>query len=113
MENRALSLGNRLEGILRGFLDCGYNEFGVKSNDNLTKTDWRSPINFALGYKYAQSNRDENIKREIEYFLGNILVGISIGDVINKYEYYGYPNVDTAYEEVEHIIDEFESILKK
>lgn len=30
---------NRLEGILRKFLNCHYNEFRVKSNDTLLKYD--------------------------------------------------------------------------
>jgi len=112
MEDKVLKYGNILEGILRSYLKCGYHEFGVKSNDNLTQYDWRSPINFALGYKYAQSNNDEKVKREIEYFLGNVLIGNSISDVINQYEYDDHSNEDEAYEKVENIIAELDKILK-
>ena len=112
MEGKVLKYGNKLEGILRSYLNCEYHEFGVKSNDNLTKYDWRSPINFALGYKYAQSNKDENVKRKIEYFLGNVLIGSSISDVVNQYEYYEFSNEDEAYEKVEDIIAEFDKLLK-
>lgn len=35
MKNKVLEYGNRLEGILRCYLNCEYHEFGVKANDNL------------------------------------------------------------------------------
>ncbi len=37
-----LDLANRLEGILRRYLNCGYDEFGVKANGNLDEGDWGS-----------------------------------------------------------------------
>lgn len=109
--NEIQALGNRLEGILSSYLDCNYNDFGVKSNDYLTKQDWKSPIYFALGYKYAQSKRDADVKREIDYFLGDIFIGQSIEDVIIKYNYYGFLDKDEAYSVVEDIIDNVEKIL--
>ena len=75
---------NRLEGILRKFLNCHYNEFRVKSNDTLLKYDWNSGINFALGVLYE---RNPDLKDEINYFLGNILYfGNSIQNVIDNCE---------------------------
>lgn len=63
-----LNCANKLEGILRKYLHCNYNEFGVKANDNLIEFDWKSPINFALGYCYAQSNKDPKVKKNIDFF---------------------------------------------
>lgn len=77
-----LDLANRLEGILRNYLDCGYDEFGVKANGNLDAGDWMQPIAFALGDKYSSSDRDEDLKEQIDYFLGNTLVGKNISDLI-------------------------------
>lgn len=113
MENKVLKYGNKLEGVLRRYLNCGYHEFGVKSNDNLTMKDWRSPINFALGYRYAQSNNDEDVKKEIEYFLGDVLIGNSIDDVIKQLNYWGFKDEDEAYDHIENIINKLEQILKK
>ena len=109
--NRNLSYGNRLEGILRSYLNCNYCEFGVKSNNNLTTTDWRSPINFALGYRYAQSNNDEDVKKRIEYFLGDELIGFSIEDITKLYKHYGLSDENEAYKKIENIINELEKIL--
>ena len=111
MENQILKYGNRLEGILRRYLNCGYHEFGVKSNNNLTTSDWRSPINFALGYKYAESNNNDNVKKEIEYFLGDVLIGKSFCDVIERLDYYGFENETEAYEAINKIIESFEEII--
>lgn len=46
-QNKVLEYANKLEHILRHYLECDYTEFGVKANDNLTRYDWQSPINFA------------------------------------------------------------------
>lgn len=110
--SKILEFGNKLEGILRSHLSCDYTEFGVKSNDKLTKLDWKSPINFALGYKYTQSKRAADVKNEIDYFLGDVLVGDSIEDGITRYEYYGFSDEHEAYKAVENIIDNVEKILR-
>ena len=107
-----LKKANCLEGILRGFLDCHYNDFGVKANNSLTSNDWKSPINFALGFKYALSNKNPEVKKAIDNFLGNILIGKNIADIIENYEYQGLKNKDEAYKKIDEIIDEFEKILK-
>lgn len=112
VDDKALEKATKLEGILRGFLECHYGDFGVKANDDLLNQDWKSPINFALGYKYAMSGRNDEVKKEIEYFLGNVLIGKSIADIIKNYENEGLSSEEEAYEKVDEIIDEFEKILK-
>ena len=71
--NKALDLANKLEILLRKYLNCHYTDFGVKANDDLLNRDWKSPINFALGYKYANSTNNQDI---IDYF--NYLLKISL-----------------------------------
>ena len=110
--NRMLDLANRLERILCQYLDCHYNDFGVKANDNLTTDDWRSPINFALGHRYACSSNDKDLKEKIDFFLGETLIGDSIGDIIKRHKDFSFPNADEAYSNIERIIDELENILK-
>ena len=104
-------LANRLEGILRSYLKCDYDDFGVKANGNLDHGDWVQPIAFALGDKYASSDRDEEIKEQIDYFLGNTLEGKHISDLISNYAYYGYESEQEAIDKVKHIIDEVERLL--
>lgn len=87
MEDEALKKANRLEGILKRFIGCNSNEFGVKANGNLDCGDWQSPINFALGFKYSKSDKNPEVKEAIEYFLGNVLTGKSIADIIKNCEY--------------------------
>ena len=97
---------NRLEGILKKFLNCHYTEFGVKANDTLLKYNWNSGINFALGVLYE---RNPNLKDEINDFLGNVLYfGNSIQDVINKCE-----DENEGIAKVREIIDQLEVLLEK
>ena len=97
---------DRLEGILRNFLNCHYSEFGVKANNTLLEYDWNSGINFALGVLYE---RNPDLKDEINDFLGNVLYfGNSIQDVINKCE-----DEDEGITKVIEIIDKFETLLGK
>lgn len=110
-QNKVLDYATKLENILRHYLGCGYTEFGVKANDNLTRYDWQSPINFALGYRYASSNKASKVKEDIDHFLGNVLVGQSIGDVVEKYEYYGYDSPEAAFEYIENTIEQLRKIL--
>ena len=113
MANMVLEKANRLEGILREFLDCHYIDFGVKANDNLTSNDWKSPINFALGFKYALSNKSPEVKEAIDNFFGFLFVDEkSIGDVIRNYKYQGFKSKYEAYKRIDEIISEFEKILK-
>ena len=107
--NPVLEKANRLEGILRSFLNCHYTEFGVKANGNLDDNDWKRPINFAWGYKYALS---PTMKEKIDYFLSDVLIGNSIGDILRKYEYYGFNSKNEAYKKIDEIIEELEKILK-
>ena len=109
--NKVLELANKLEGILRKNLDCHYTDFGVKANDNLTTYDWKSPINFALGHKYAKSNNSSKVKEEIDNFLGNDLEGKSIGDIVENYEYYNFDTENDAYAYIESTIDSLNKIL--
>ena len=108
---RFIQLANRLEGILRKYLDCDYTEFGVKSNGNLDSGHWKEPINFALGYRYAISRNDSDKKQDIEKFRGNLLEGENINDLIKNHDCYGLSSKDKALDKVEEIIDEFERIL--
>ena len=110
-QNKVLSSANKLENLLRRYLECEFTEFGVKANDNLTRYDWQSTINFALGYRYASSNKDPKVKEEIDYFLGNELQGQSIGDVVKEYEYYGYDSKEAALEYIDKTIEHLEKIL--
>lgn len=97
---------DRLEGILRNFLNCHYSEFGVKANNTLLEYDWNSGINFALGVLYE---RNPDLKDEINDFLGNVLYfGNSIQDVINKCE-----DENEGIAKVIEIIDKFETLLGK
>lgn len=97
---------DRLEGILRNFLNCHYLEFGVKANNTLLEYDWNSGINFALGVLYE---RNPDLKDEINDFLGNVLCfGNSIQDVINKCE-----DENEGIAKVREIIDKFETLLGK
>lgn len=107
-----LDLANRLEGILRRYLNCGYDEFGVKANGNLNEGDWGQPIAFALGDKYAASGRNEDLREQIDYFLGNTLEGKNISDLVSEYEYYGYNNQKEAFDKANEIIDEVERLLE-
>ena len=102
---------NRLERILRRYLDCSYVDFGVKANGQLDTHDWISPINFALGYKYMESNRDPLVKDRITDFLGNRFYGLCINDLLSNLEFYNFSGIDDALDEVDAIIDEFEDIL--
>ena len=97
---------DRLEGVLRNFLNCHYSEFGVKANNTLLEYDWNSGINFALGVLYE---RNPDLKDEINDFLGNVLYfGNSIQDVINKCE-----DENEGIAKVKEIIDKFEALLRK
>lgn len=110
-QNKVLEYANKLEHILCHYLECDYTEFGVKANDNLNRYNWQSPINFALGYRYASSNKDPKVKADIDYFLGNVLEGQSIGDVVEKYEYYGYDSPEAAFEYIDKTIEQLRKIL--
>ena len=106
-----LSVANKLEGLLRRYLNCDYTEFGVKANDNLLSYDWKSPICFALGHKYAQSHNDKKTKDEIDTFLGNTLQGQNVSDLVDRYEYYGFDTKEDALKAAENIIKSVEKIL--
>ncbi len=110
--NRAVELANRLEGILRKYLNCSYNDFGVKANGNLDFGHWKEPINFALGYCYAMSDNNPQKKNEIENFLGNVLEGENIDDLIKNHQYYDLSSSEDAFDKIKEIIDAFEKILK-
>lgn len=110
-ENILLSYANRLEGLLIKYLDCHYLDFGVKANDGLTIRDWRTPIAFALGHKYASSNNSPEVKEKIDYFLGDVIKGKYMSEVVNEFEKYGFESQEKAYEEVDNIINSLEEIL--
>lgn len=110
-QNRVLGYANKLEHILRQYLNCGYNDFRVKANDYLTTYDWKSPINFALGCRYGSSNQDPEVKKDIDYFLGNEFQGQSIGDVVERYEYYNFDTKEAAFEYIDKTIEHLKKIL--
>ena len=111
MEDLAI-LAQRLEGILRNHLGCHYTDFGVKGNDNLLKYDWKSPVNFALGHRYALSDHDIKVKDDINDFLGNRFIGQHIMDVVDNYEYHGLNSREEAGERVETLINEIKELLQ-
>jgi len=90
-QNHILNSANKLEGLLRKYLNCGYNDFGVKANDNLTMHDWKSPINFALGHLHGKSN--------------------NVNDLIENYEYYNFDSTDKAHDYVDKTIEKLEKLL--
>lgn len=110
---KILSLANKLEGILTKYLQCHYGNFGVKANGNLDNYDWKSPINFALGCKYGESEKNSKLKEEIDFFLGNILKGQNMEDLIENYEYYGYNSQEEVYSYIKETINQLEEILNK
>lgn len=72
-----------------------------------------SPINFALCFKYALSNKSPEVKEAIDNFFGFLFVDEkSIGDVIRNYKYQGFKSKYEAYKRIDEIISEFEKILK-
>lgn len=103
--------GNELETILRNYLKCNYPEFKVKSNGYLQDNDWQSSIIFALGVKYGESNRSEEMKTTINSFICNDLQGTCMDDIINRYDYYGFSTKDEAYEYIDEIIKKVKEIL--
>lgn len=109
--NNVLMYANLLEGILTKYLDCHWGNFGVKANGCLDNGDWRSPINFALGYKYAESGRNKKIKDEIENFTGNILKGKNMEEIVQNYEQFGYSSEKEAYKYLEEAIKKLDKIL--
>lgn len=109
--NELLMRADRLEGILRGYLNCNYVDFGVKANGGLDTSDWIGPINFALGYKYKEANLNPAVKERIDDFLGNRFYGGCINDLLSNLDYYNFESVDDALDEVDAIIDEVEDIL--
>lgn len=101
----------RLESLLRNYLNCDYTEFGVKANDRLSSIDWRTPIAFALGYRYGQSNFDSEVKETIDFFLGNEFWGNNISDIITNFSEYGFASQEDAYDYVEGTINRLSEIL--
>lgn len=112
MLNTIRNCANKLEVVLKNYLNCNFSEFGIKSNGCLDKTDWKSPINFALGYKYAESNKNPKIKDEIENFLYT-LKGSNIQEIIYKHEQFDFSSKEEAVEYVLNTINKLENILNK
>ena len=111
IENHVQKYANTLERCLANYLKCNYNDFGIKANDYLLCEDWKSPINFVLGYIYAKSNNNSEKKEEIEYFRGDILKGKNIYDLLKNYEYYCFESKDKVFEYLQKVIDELEKIM--
>ena len=111
IENNITELSRKLETILRKCLNCHYTDFGVKANDNLAAHDWKSSVNFALGYKYAKSNNSPKVKEEINFFLGNVFIGENIKDVIEHYESYGFNTENEAYAYIDDTLNSLKEIL--
>ncbi|EHO79962.1 hypothetical protein [Fusobacterium ulcerans] len=109
--NNTLEYANRLEELLCRYLKCSFEDFGIKANNNLLIHDWKSPINFALGYAYAASGNNKELKMKIDYFLGNILKGESIEKLIENYEYHGYTCEEDAFNYINSTIEALEKIL--
>jgi hypothetical protein len=105
-----LHYANRLESILRRFLKCGYNDFGVKANDNLLD-DWKSPVNFALGCLYGDNQRDDDTREKTDFFLGNEFQGVGIRDLLENYEYYSFSTKDEALKYIDMTISKIENLL--
>ena len=110
-ENKYANKANVLEGILRSYLQCHYLDFHVKSNDYISDRDWRTAIIFALGFCYAKSDRNADVKDKINTFIGETFVGNSIADLVNNHESYGFNSDEEAFECVDSIINELKGIL--
>ena len=111
-DNKLLNYANELEGLLRNYLHCDYTEFGVKANNNLIE-DWKSPISFALGYKLSESGNAQDIRTDIDSFLGNQIYAGSMQEIINKYEEYGFDSTDDADVYIQETINELRCLLQK
>lgn len=112
-QKNILDYANKLERLLEKYLDCDYHDFGVKANGHLADEDWKSAINFALGYRYATSDKNEKMKDDINYFLGNELIGKNMSDLIHNYEHYAFDSKDAVYDYIEDTINKLENILFK
>lgn len=102
----------KLESILRDYLKCGYNDFRVKANDWLKDTDWSSAVYFALGCKYGELGKSEEVKEKIDYFLGNDFWGDSITDIVINFNSYGFVSKESAYEYINNTINKIDKLLK-
>lgn len=109
--NNVLMYANLLEDILTKYLDCHWGNFGVKANGYLDNGDWKSPINFALGCKYGEAGKSEKMKDEIENFIGNILKGKNMEEIVQNYEQFGYSSENEAYKYLEETIKKLDEIL--
>lgn len=110
-QNELLSRAQKLESILRDTLRCNYGDFGIKANNNLLSKDWKTPISFVLGYKFANSDNSD-IHSKISYFMGNLLTGENIRDFYDNYQKYGYNSQSEALTGIDDIIKEIDNILK-
>ena len=110
-ENKYADKANALEGILRNYLKCHYLDFYVNANDYLSDVDWRTAIIFALGFCYAKSDSNADVKDKINTFIGETLIGNSIADLVNNHERYEFNSDEEAFERVDSIIDELQGIL--
>lgn len=107
-----LVLATKLERILSNYLKCEFNDFGIKANDNLLKYDWKSPVYFALGYKYGKSNNAPKVKEIIDNFR-EIFIGDNLIDAIEEFKSNNLNSTDEeAYQKIENIINELQKILK-
>ena len=106
-----LERANKLERVLRDYLQCNYTDFGVKANGRLDTQDWLSPVNFALGFKYAESGSNSDVKEWINDFLGNRFYGLNMNDLVSNFDEYGFKTKEKALEYIDDIIEELTRIL--
>lgn len=106
-----LYYAQKLESILRKYLNCEYGDFDVKANDNFTMGNWQKSIIFALGCRYGSSQQDPKVKEDIDYFLNMELIGKNIGDVVERYEYYGFDTKEAAFDYISETIEHLKKIL--
>lgn len=81
----------RIENILRHYLDCNRDKFGVQTGE-LDCCNWKASITFALGYRYHESGRAPEVEEAIM-------------------ELWNYDFDDTSEDNVEEIIGKLEKLL--
>ena len=91
-DNKLMNYANELEGLLRNYLHCDYTEFGVK---------------------VSESGNAQDIRTDIDSFLGNQIYAGSMQEIINKYEEYGFDSTDDAYVYIQETINELRCLLQK
>lgn len=108
MGEKMSKLSLNLEGTLKNYLKCYFNDFGIKS-ELLLDQDWAKPINFVLGVKYAYAT--DKRKHEIKDFLENELIGVNIKNLVESSEFYCLEDKNKALEYISQTVKKIQYLL--